>query len=477
MMKYYILSLLLLLTGCSPHCFRGRTLDLHCTNICENVYEAFESDSVCEGVYPGEDWWTFFQDPQLDQLIEYSLACHPDIKIAEARILMANEEAIEARSALYPHFYLLGDIFREKLSLFASRTQGNTALEYITEATTYLSTASYQLDIWKKNRNTYYAAIDEMVAQVADYEEAKLLLSTTIASVYFDLQYNLELLRIAQERLKAREELYSLLLQRFENGVISEFNLYETDTEVQMIRDLIFQQEGLIQIDKHALAALVGNVTCGSVQLAVEPAAVFDTPLPLPSSLPIDLLTRRPDVTAQKWRIEASCLDIKVAKANFFPSIDLLGYIGFSSFKLAELFTYQAMNWIGEATGSLPLFTANKLQAKLGIAREALEIAVETYNQIVLNAVQQVSDALTNLTTADARLGALSKSVRDAEALYSLTNQQFENSIADRIAVLNAVENVLVQEQLEVVVQLDRFQSAVSLIQAIGGGYYDCSCQ
>ncbi len=477
MKKYGFISLILLITGCTPCCYRSKPIELCCTDLQENVCDAFETTSVCEGYYPNEAWWTFFQDPQLNNLIELSLANHPDIKLAEARILRAQEEAIETRSALLPHFFLYGDLTREKLSQFASRTLGATGLQYITEATSYLTSASYELDIWNKNRNRFYASLDEVCAQIADYEEAKLLLSTTIASVYFDLQYNLELLKIAKRRLQAREELYALLRQRFDNGVISQFHLYETDTEVQAIKDLIFQQEGMIEVDRHALAALIGNVTCGFGELCKEPSALFKTPLPLPPALPIDLLARRPDVTAAKLRVEASCFDVKVARANFFPKIDLLGYIGFTSFKLAEFFTKRALEWIGDAVGLLPLYTGQQLEAKLGIAREDLEIAIEEYNQTVLNAIQQVSDALTELVTADKRLSALSQSVEDAVALYNLTDQRFQNGVDNQISVLNGLENVLVQEELETVVQLDRFQAAVALIRAIGGGYYDCSCE
>lgn len=476
-MKYFILALLFL-TGCAPYCYRARPFELACTDLEENVQRAFHTSSVCEGVYPNEEWWTFFQDPQLNRFIELSLACHPDIKIAQARIERALQEAFEARSALLPHFFFLGGITREKLSEFASRTQGNLNLQYITEATSYLTSAFYELDIWNKNRNKYLAALDEMYAQTAEYEEAKLILSTTIASVYFDLQYNMELLKISKERLQARKEVYDLLRQQFDNNVISEFNLYETDTEVQIIKDLILQQEAMVEIDLHALAALVGNLTCCCEnKVVVEPAAIFSTPLPLPSTLPCDLLARRPDIMAQIRRVEAACLNVKVAKAQFFPTIDLLGFIGFASFELAEFFTKRAMNWILDAAVSQPLYTAGKLKAELGVAREDFEIAVEWYNKILLKAVQEVSDALTNLITADARQTELEKSVQDAKALYDLTSQKFINGVSDRIAVLNGLENLLIQKQLEVTVELDRYQAAVGLIQSIGGGYYDCTCQ
>ena len=467
-MKYIILLLALFLAGCCGHTYRASKLPLECTDLQENVQEALETCSVCEGVYPSEQWWHFFQDPQLSYLIELSLEAHPSIKMAAAQVYRAREVAIETRSALLPHIYLFGDITREKLSEFGSRTDGST-LQYITEASTYLTSASYELDIWQKNRHAYYASLDEMFAEMADYEEAKLILSTTIASVYFNMQFHLELLGFSKERLQAKEELYSLLHQQFQNGVISEFFLYQTDTEVQMLTDLVLQQEGMLEIDSHAIAALVGNAACLSID--IEPAATFSAPIPLPASLPIDLLVRRPDLIALKNRVEASCFNVAVAKANFFPRIDLLGYIGFTSFKLSEFFTGRTLSWVGDATSSMPLYTASKLKAQLGISRENFEIAIEEYNQGVLDAVQEVSDALTNLKVSDARIAALEKSVRDAEALFRLTYQRYESGVADRIPVLNGMENVLAQQEIEVGVQLQRFLAAISLIKAMGGGY------
>lgn len=458
MTKYCLLPLLFLLAGCFPCGYRSALYELEPC--------ALEtSDSVCAGEYPSQAWWTFFADEQLNTFIACALEEHPTVKMAEARICKAREEAIVMRSSLLPHFNLFGDLRREKLSEFGSRVQATP--DYVTEATLLLTSASYELDIWGKNRHAYYSAIDEMFAQIADYEQAKLVLSSTIASVYVDLQFNIEQLRITKERLVARQKVYELLRQRFDAGVISEFFLYETDTEVEMLRDLLLQQEAFIAIDEHAIKALVGADVC------VAPAALFDSPLPLPACLPIDLLKRRPDISAQINRVEALNFQVAVAKANFFPRIDLLGDLGALSFRLAKLFTGKAFVWLADATCSLPLYTASELEGELGVARERVEIAIEEYNQLVLNAVQQVNDALTNLSSADKRKAVLRRSISDAQALLNLTEQKFDNGLVDRIAVLNGLENVLIQQGLEVAVELDRFQSAVALIRAIGGGYVD----
>src|SRR5262249_41942889 len=152
-----------------------------------------------------------------------------------------------------------------------------------------------------------------------------------------DLQMTLARKEVTKKRLEARKELFTLHKQQFDLGIDSEFRLFEVDTEVQRLKDLILQLDARIEIDKHALGALVGNLGCicgNDGELQVEPTAHFDEPFPLPKSLPIDLLARRPDITAQKWWIEAACYDIKAARASFFPRIDLMAYLGFESIKL-----------------------------------------------------------------------------------------------------------------------------------------------
>lgn len=469
-----LLLCLLSLSGCFHHNYRARPYSLSQTDLCENVQEAFDSPSLAAGEICYEAWWEFFQDSQLNRFIELSLACHPDIKIAEARVQRACQLARIARSTLFPHFFFGGDIERQKVSRFGSEFPGE--LGTFTEVTLELTSACYELDIWQKNRSLFYAALDEMQARVADFEEAKLILATTITAVYFDLQWKMAWAENTQERLVAREELYNLLQQQFEFGIISEYRLYETDTQVQLLKDQLSQLQGEIEIDKHALAALVGNVVCDG-ELELKPHAQYLEPFPLPCSLPCDLLARRPDVTARKWSVEANRFFVKYAKALFLPKLDLLGYFGTQSFKLSRLFTHETTIALADAMVTLPLFTAGKLQGELGFARESLEIAIEEYNQTLLNAVQQVSDALTDLMTADQRKQSLDASIEDARDLYFLTKQRFDNGIVNRIAVLNAIENVLLQKELGIQIELDRYGAVVELIKAIGGGYYDRDCQ
>lgn len=470
----------LVLTGCIPRCVqRASPYSLKQTDLEDNIGRALGTEAVESAVFPEEPWWAFFNDPQLSHFIELSLSCHPDIKLAQARANKAYEEAMVVRSILYPHLFLFGDATREKVSEYAPGFVPGFP-DLFTLTTLQLTTSLYELDIWNKNHALYYAALDRVQAEIAEYEEAKLILSTLIASAYFNLQIHRARLKINQERLAARSEVYDLLKQQFDLGIISEFWLYRTDTEVEFIKDEIFALKAAVEIDEHALSALVGNVECICSELSsesgrihTEPAAKFERPFPVPATLPIDLLARRPDITAQKWLVEAAQFDIHVAKANFLPRIDLRALIGFQSLRISDFFTGKTLTALAGAAGTLPIFTAGQLRGELGIACEDLEIAIERYNQLVLRAVQEVSDSLSNLIAADDRKKALVISTSDAKELYQLTKQKYESGVANKIKVLNAIENYLVQSDLEMKVEGVRFQSAVELIRAIGGGYYD----
>lgn len=460
------------LTGCFRPYEKPLPYSLRQTDLTKNVERVFATDVVSVGEIAGEAWWMFFQDPQLSGMIELSLISHPDIKSAEFRINRACEQARVVRSALLPHLFGVVEVERKKISKLGQGFVPGFP-DLFTETTLGLATARYELDIWQKNRSLYQASLGEIQATRADLEQAKLILSTTIAAVYFDLQMQLARQQVTGDRLSARQELYNLHKQQFDLGIISEFRLYQVDSEVQLLKDLLLQIQADVALDHHALAALIGN-TVGLSYENISPSAEFNTPFPLPSTLPIDLLVRRPDITAQIWRVEAACFDIKAARANFFPRIDLMGWLGFQSIKIAKLFRGDTLIALADGVATLPIFVAGKLQGELGVAQENLGIAIEDYNQTVLDAVQEVSDALTHLMSADERKKSLEMAIQDATHLYSLTDQKYQHALSTKLTVLNALENLLIQKDLAIQIQLDRFEAAVELIRAIGGGYYDC---
>ncbi len=475
-----LLALPFFLAGC---CFSARPCSepivLQNTDLCENVASGLQSQSFEHGEIPSERWWEMFSDCQLSHLIDLGLSCQPDIKLATARIKLAYEGALEARSALLPHFDLFTSYNRERNSLyeitglpaFVPLAEGDNLLF---NTATILLKATYELDIWGKNRNRYYSQLSNLQGSIADRAQAELVLASTIAQTYFNLQSHLEQVQILEESVAAKTGSYDLLRQRFFHGMADEFFVYITDAEVTALQDQLEVMRGMVEMDRHALAQLVGNVAscCNeSGEICVALTAHYCGALPFPCSLPIDLLARRPDVVSQIWNVQASGYEVKVAKARFFPSFDLLAQLGSASFFVSRVFTNPALNIAGEAVSTLPLYTAGELRARLGQAQQTLEIAVESYNQTVLLAVKEVSDAITAVKTADRRYGAVSKGLRDSEALYGLTCDKVSHGIESRVLLYNALSNVYAHKLLESDVTLARNVAIVDVIRSIGGGY------
>lgn len=465
----FFFFIILFLSACHiDYDFHSRPYSLNCTDLKENIEGAFQTSSVVAGELECPDWWQLFDDEQLSDFISISLECHPTIEIASARLRLAAEEAMHARSVLYPHLNFEAEVFRQKLSdSIVVPGQHKLFTEWGFDLV-----GRFDLDIFNRNRALYYQELDLVLAAAADRKTAELLLATAIAEVYFDLQGSLARLEIAKERVVARKKLYDLLFQQYQNGLGNEFRVYETDAEVSLIQDQIYILERDIELEKHALAALVGNVEgCCNDQgrLKVAPSASLLNPFPLPSTLPIDLLARRPDIEAQLWRIEGWCNKIKAERAAFFPSVNLFGLIGYRTLELTKLVEMPNMEALAGGALRLPIFNAGELQSNLGIARENYEIVVFEYNQLVLNAIQETCDSLSRLITSDERKQALEISIKDATNLLELTNQRYKKGIDNYLKVLNALENLYIQKDLLVQIQTDHLKSAASLIQAIGG--------
>ena len=471
-----IFYFLFLLTGCFFAQHESCLLDIEKTDLQQGIDYAQSSVELVEN-FP-EDWWTLFGDEQLNSMIEMALECNPTISEAQYRICLAYEMAMEARSKLLPYFNALGEYEREKLPLYGFGLPGFipllAPLNRNFNLIQMLINGSFEIDLWGKNRNLFLGKLNETTAAYADMLQTKIILSTSIASAYFSLQSHLKQLEILEEQAKDKGGVTALLNQRFEKGMADEFWVFREDSELAIVVDQIERMRGVIESDRHTLCALVSNTAslCGqTAEVVVTPSASFQQPFPLPKELPINLIRRRPDIRALIWKIEASSKRVKAAKARFLPNLDLFGTVGFISFFWNHLTQTQAFDYDAGGSSMLPLYTGGELGARLGQSQQELEIAVSQYNQKLLTAVKEVSDALSELKTADERLIAIEEALEDSEALYRLTDQKFEHGIETLVSVLNARYSVMVQELTRQEIHLARMEAIVALIRSIGGGY------
>lgn len=466
MYKKFLICSLLVASGCH------RDYDLHSvpwtlqdTALNQNIARAFDSGSVTCGEFASERWWDIFQDECLSNMIESAIATHPSIAIAEARIRLAEEKALRSASLLTPFVNFDGNINRQKMGRYSLIPPDLPDL--FSEATVQLN-AIYELDIWRKNRSLFAEKIDQARAAWADSVAVELLLSADIASYYFDLQGQIKRQIVAQNRLQKRKEFLNLVVSKYEKGISSLFQTLVARQEIVNIEKLLDDIEELLDRDKHALEALVGRSDIGIF------ADVSFERVPIPACLPLDLLARRPEIAAQKWRIEAAFYGMDVARADFYPNLNLLGFVGLDSLKLDRFFWAKSGEFLIEVATHLPIFDGGLRQAELGVKREETEIAISTYNQMILDAVREVSNWLTALEIADKNGQIVKEGLEAARENEKLHMQRYKTGLGNLESVLDAIDLLAVWEDLMIEIEVARLEAIVGLFKSIGGGYYEC---
>lgn len=418
--------------------------------------------------WPTSDWWRQYKDPQLDQLIDEAVAGSPPLKVAEARTRKAVAAADEARSALYPHVDANLQMTRERFpenGLFPPPEAGSWGSFNQLQAT-----LSWEIDLWGKNRAAYESALGEARATEVDAYAARLALSVAIAQSYVELQRDYLQLDVAEETLKEREQIYALTRDRNAAGIDSRLELKQAETALPAARERIVQLQEAIQLTRNQLAALLGQGPDRGLAIA-RPGQSAIVPLALPSALPAELLGRRPDIVAQRWRVEAASKDIDVAKAEFYPNVDLLAFIGFQSFGAAGFLSAASrMIGIGPAV-SLPIFEGGRLRANLAGRDADYDIAVERYNQTLADAMRDVVDQVASARSVDAQRREQRQALATAQEAYDLALLRYREGLGNYLQVLSAESPLLDQRSLDADLRARELSVSIGLVRSLGGGF------
>jgi NodT family efflux transporter outer membrane factor (OMF) lipoprotein len=229
--------------------------------------------------------------------------------------------------------------------------------------------------------------------------------------------------------------------------------------------------EEQIAMTRNQLAALSGNGPDAGLALERPALSAAAATAALPSTLPADLLGRRPDVVAQRWRVEASARDIAAAKAQFYPNVNLVAFVGLQSLGFSNwLSSGSAIAGAGPAV-RLPLFDGGRLRGNLAGRNAEFDLAVEQYNQTVVDALRDVVDQLTLLRSMAARSRESEAALGHAEESYALAVERYRGGLSSQLQVLAAESQVLAQRSLAADLRARALDASVGLIRALGGGY------
>lgn len=446
--------------GLQPH---GALLDADALHSSRTLTGA----SLGAAGFPAQDWWKALGDPQLDALIEEGLASHPSLDAADARLRQTRSQVGGARADQLPSLSVSGGYTGLRLpeSMLGDETGGHYA-----GSSQLALNFSYGVDLWGGKRATWEAAVDSAHAAAIDAQAARLNLSSNIAQAYAGLAYAWQLHDVAEEELARSQKALQLTRQRRAAGIDSDLQVRQAESRVPAAQQQLQAAQQQIDEGRTALAALVGQGPDRGLQIG-RPHALDPMALQLPGVLPSELLGRRPDIVAARWRVEAAGRQIDAAKAAFYPSLNLTALAGVVAPNLGDLLQREStFAYIGPAL-SLPIFEGGRLRAGLDRRDAEYDLAVATYNQGLVDALHQVADQVNAVRSLQQQAQSQQQAVDTARAAHGLADQRYRAGIGGYLDVLTAQSTLLQAQQRLAGLQSQQLLSSVRLSQALGGGF------
>ena len=415
-----------------------------------------------------ETWWTAFADPGLDRLMTEALRDNPSLGEALARLRAAKAGVEAANATLYPRIDFNGQEQRERFSdIYIYPPPYAGSYRWIG---TIEGDLSWNIDFWGKQAAQLDKARALQTAARMDLEAARLAVSGAVFQAYVDLDRAYKLADIAAQTERERSDTLALTERRVRDGLDSKVEEQEALASLAQAREARVSADSDRDVVVHELAALVGRGADVYSAIA-QPNLNLQAALPLPATLPADLLSRRPDIIAAQARVYAALEGRKAAKAAFYPDVDLLASVGWAAIGLGPLFQARSLQYGGGPAVHLPLFDAGALRAQYAGATADIDSAIADYNGTLVNAVRQTADALTRIHSLEAQIVQHRQMLDASEAGFRLAQTRYRTGLTNQLTVLNA-QNVLFEtRQGDVSLEAERAIQRLTLLLSVGGGF------
>lgn len=422
--------------------------------------------------WPDTEWWRVFGDGQLNMFVCQALRIHPQMRIAEAKVQIACEQFRKERSFLFPNFNATGDYTRirnSKNGIFGlapqfplSYTQPEISINF-----------NYEFDFWKKHTNLIIAAVDEAGAQAAEAYLTRTILAISVADAYFRLQIAAQRQELASQLLRNRKERLDFILLRREHGLDNDWDVNRAKTDMLVASQFYEEVTENFIVSNNGLQALLAGDFLTEV-IPVDVSVGLSEPFPIPQTLALDLLSHRADVWARKWRVFAAARRICVAKADYYPNINLRGFVGLQTIFPSRLFEWHSIyGQIGPAF-HLPLFDGGLLDAAYDTKVYEYYIAVAEYDQTVLDAVKEVLNALEVLNASNELYQIAQEGEKLARASLELARERVKQNLNSGLDVLRYENDWLESKNIFLNALLNTLEARLELIRALGGGLGLC---
>lgn len=402
-------------------------------------------------------WWTIYQDPLLDNLIDQISVSNQSLLAAEAKYRQAQATLQGSRAGFFPTVNGSGSVTRSDTGTRTATTDYKLGLS-----------AAWEADIWGRIRSTVESSNAGAQAGAADVESVRLSLQTTLAQNYFLLRIADEKKRLLDKYVEAYAKALQITQNRYRAGVSPQLDVTQAETQLKSAQaqavDTGVQRAQL----EHAIAILLGKAPAG---FAIEPIA-YKVSIPgIPAGVPSTLLERRPDIAAAERRVAAANAQIGVAKAAFFPSLTLSAAAGLESSSFSHWLSAPSQFWSLGPLLAQTLFDGGLRKSRTAQAQAAYEGSVNDYRQTVLTSFQEVEDHLATLRILEQEHGIQEDAIKSAQKTVDLVVNQYKGGTVSYLNVTTTQTNALTAERTGLDLLGRRLVASVLLIKALGGGW------
>jgi len=413
------------------------------------------------------NWWEIFNDPQLNALEEQVNISNQNLKAAEAQYTQARALVRYNRADYFPTVAAAPSASRTRVS--NNRPPRGAPSNGVTSNDFQLPIElSYEVDAWGRVRKNVESYREEAQASAADLATVNLSVHAQLALFYFQARSLDAQEQLLQSTVAQYEQALQLNQSRFDGGVGSEVEVEQARTQLETTIAQA-QDVGVLRAQyEHAVAALIGK-PAGSFSLA--PLPLRTPPPPIPTGVPSQLLERRPDIASAERQMAAANARIGVAKAAYYPLLNLGAAGGFESGILTTLLQGPSGLWAVGGQAIQTLFDGGRRRAASDQAIAAYDQTVAIYRETVLTSFQQVEDNLAALRILEDEARTQNEAVLAAQKSLDLSIQRYKGGVTSYLEVTVAQSAALTDEAAAVNILGRRMVAAVQLIQALGGGW------
>jgi multidrug efflux system outer membrane protein len=439
-------------------------------NVADTSFRHLPQAGASEAHLPAQ-WWTVFNDATLNQLEQTALRDNPSVKAAAQRLVQALEQVGVTRAGQQPQLSVNAGISNSRTS--AESSQG-LALGGAIKGNNYSvgSNFSYEIDLMGRVRRLVEASDAQALAAEADRDGVLLMLSSQLATTYWQLRGLDAEIAILNGALDTRRESEELVTARFDAGLSNELDVSRARIERANAQSDLHEVQRQRYLLEHSLATLVGASPSSMLTAPTANASVLPAPPAIPVGLPASLLAQRPDLAGSVATLRANNAQIGVAEGAFYPSFTLTGNFGFASESLSNLAKGDARQFsVGPLGLSLPIFDGGRNKANLAIAKARYEEAVANHETKLLTALREVDDALSDVQQRQLQGEAQQASQVAAARGYLVARARYERGVSTYLDVTDAQRSALTADRAAVQINTQRLLAAVSVARALGAGW------